>query len=188
MEPNCQQGRESCPIQELNESPRGNLFFPCCWRFLRCRGHTRAASRPRGSLASVSTLRALPRLWSLRRLRRLRMLRAHWPRNPELPSPCRWRWRWLGLASLPPLARSRHLESPAGRGSHCVRGCPLASASRTQGLHLFQLLRGPKGVLGNRRLQLVREKRKKEMDWKGGMILLGKVAGGPTAAQGVVAL
>lgn len=25
---------EICPIQELNESLRVNLFFPCCWGFL----------------------------------------------------------------------------------------------------------------------------------------------------------
>lgn len=36
---------EICPIQELNESLRVNLFFPCCWSFLGpaslCCTHTR---------------------------------------------------------------------------------------------------------------------------------------------------
>lgn len=83
---------EICPIQELNESLRVNLFFPCCWGFLR------PAPLLQPQCAAGSVLGGFCHLPFPASALRAAAVDAFWAadrwRRPGPPSPCSWASLW----------------------------------------------------------------------------------------------
>lgn len=138
---------EICPIQELNESLRVNLFFPCCWGFLgwplRC-SHTRELQARPSVAPLASPFPPQPCLTG--------------PRDPVVQALLRQKMKtsWPCCGCFPSdMSGTRKVKGDTQ--TECIVWVPVT-------VHSCSLPRSPKAILGNRMLHLPIERSKVKVE------------------------